>query len=149
VIGDSGNAGCSRAPIIRHVVDDDGLAHALDLARLEAVIRYVRGHEHHGTIRNERRAACVRPGLIVDVGAEIAMAGIGRDVEQHCEDLDAEVGVRLEPESVGVLRELDPQMRAVEIGAKVTRDGLGQGGCRKASLTALRTECAAMLSASK
>ncbi len=104
----------ARAPVVRHVVDDDGLAHALDLARLEAVIGDVGGHEHHGAVDLERRAADVLLLGVVDVGAEVAVRGVLREVQQHRERLHAEIGVRLEPEAVRVLRELDPQEAAFD-----------------------------------
>src|SRR5262245_35087437 len=46
------------------------------------------------------------------------MARVPRQIEQHGERLHAEVGMRLEPEAVDVLGELDAEIGALEIGAE-------------------------------
>ena len=69
---------------------------------------------------------------IVDVGAEALVARIGRHIEQHREDLHAEVGVRLQPEAAGILRVLDAQVAAGEIGAEVRCDTSRQFGALEA-----------------
>src|ERR1700693_5133995 len=64
----------ARAPLVRHVVDDDGLAHAVDLAPLEAVIGDVGRDEHERTVALEGRAADVAFVGVVDVGAKRCVA---------------------------------------------------------------------------
>src|SRR6476646_10581423 len=81
------------APIVGHVIDDDRLAHAVDLAPLEAVVGDVGGHEYERRIALEGRAADVALVRIVDIGPERGVARILRCVEQHREQLDAKVGV--------------------------------------------------------
>src|SRR5262245_39347530 len=108
----------ARAPLVRHVVDDHGLAHPFDAALFEAVKGDVGGHEHHRRVGGERRAAQVLLVLIVDVGAERPMLWVLRPVEQHREHLDAEVGVRLEPKTVRVLPIFNPQVGSRELRAE-------------------------------
>src|SRR4030088_2517664 len=60
----------ARAPLVCHVVDDDGLAHAVDLAPLEAMVRDAGRDEHEGAVALEGRAADVALVGAVDVGAE-------------------------------------------------------------------------------
>src|ERR1700694_1584356 len=79
----------ARAPLVGHVVDDDGLAHAVDLAPLEAVIGDVGRDEYERGVALEGRAADVALVGVVDVGAERRVARIPRGVEQHREELHA------------------------------------------------------------
>src|ERR1700724_1582661 len=58
------------APIVGHVVDDDRLAHAVDLAPLEPVVGDVGGHEYERRVALEWRAADVALVRIIDVGPE-------------------------------------------------------------------------------
>src|SRR3990170_3385195 len=115
----------ARAPLIGDVVDDQRRAHALDRALLETVEGIVRGHEDHRRIGREGRAADAVLVDVVDVGAEILMPRVLRQVEQHREQLDAEIGVRLEPKTVDVLGELHAEIGAFEVGAEDLLDVAG------------------------
>ena len=77
------------------------------------------------------------------------MLRVLRHVEQHGEDLDAEVGVRLEPEAVGVLAVLDAQVGARELGAEALGDRVGHALVLEGLAEASQTGNFARFSASK
>src|SRR5262249_2704133 len=112
----------ARAPLIGDVVNDERGAYAFDRALLEAVIGVVRRHEDHGRVRSERRASDMALVAVIDVGAEVLVARVPRQVQQPSEGLHAEVGMRLEPEAVDILRELDAEISAFEARAECLLD---------------------------
>ncbi len=62
---------------------------------------------------------------VIDVRAEILVTFLIGEVEQHGEGLHAEIGVRLEPKAVRVLRVLDAEVGAIELGAERLGDQVG------------------------
>jgi hypothetical protein len=55
---------------------------------------------------------------VVDVRTKLVVAWVLGEVKQQGEGLDTEISVRLEPEAIDVLRELDAEIGAIEIGAE-------------------------------
>src|SRR5262249_40829634 len=51
---------------------------------------------------------------VIDVSAELVVTWVFREVQQQGEGLHAEVGMRLKPETIDILREFDAEMSAFE-----------------------------------
>ena len=103
----------AAAPFGLDVIDDQRAADAVDRPLVEAVPGVACGNEDQAAV-----ALVGRGGDEVEVGVEYVgaprlAARLARQVDQHGEQLGANVGVRLEPEAVGVEAIFDAQVTLV------------------------------------
>ncbi len=104
----------ARAPFVADIVHDQGAAHAFDRARGEAVPAVGRGDEDQTAVRRGGRAGDQFALRRQQVRAPCLAAGAGREIDQVSEQLDPDVGVRLQPETFGVEALFDAQIAAGE-----------------------------------
>ena len=113
------------APVGCDVIKDQGFPNAIYLARLKPVIRYISGNEGHGEVGFKRRAFGPLFVGVKDVGAEVVMTVAFREIDQHSQTLDAEIGMGLKPKACNVLRIFNSQKRASKVSAEKLFDRPG------------------------
>src|SRR5262245_41055212 len=104
----------ARAPLGLDVVDDQRLADATDGTPGKTVPRIAGRNENEASIEVARRPAEPAHLRVVEVGAPILRPFAARQIDQHRKELRTDIGMRLQPESVGVLAILDAQVAALE-----------------------------------
>src|SRR3954465_13095536 len=97
------------APFRADIVDQDGLADALDGALGESVPRVGAGNEHHAGIEDTGGTAHQVLLSVQQIRPPFLRAAFLREIDLQGQLLDTDVGVRPEPEAFTVLTILNPQ----------------------------------------
>src|SRR4051794_38108510 len=121
------------APLGADIVDQDGLAHALDGALGESVPCVGAGNEYHSSVEGAGHATRQELLLIEQISTPLPRSRFLGKVDLHGELLDADVGMRAQPEACTVLTILDPQRRAGQVDIAGPLDG----GCYFTALEGL------------